>query len=561
MNAEHGGMNAGTTASALTRRRSFDAIIIGGGLNGLTAATVLARRGMKVLLLEAQGQFGGSAITGEFAPGFRADLVRHDIGHLPADLYGQLEIDKHGLQLIASNPEILAPASDGSALLLDAAHPGVPSDSLKRHSPNDAAKWPEFSRKVAALAGLLDHLYQAPMPGVDAAGFGEMMIAARAALKLRGLGKADMVEVLRVLPMSVGELVEDTFEHPVLRGVLASRGLIHLAQGPRAAATAFTMLHHQVGRLKGGFRSSVRPAGGVGALAAALVSCAKAAGAELRTSARVATIALRGGAASGVVLESGEEIATARVISGASPKQTFLSLCDPSQLDPELVRAIRNVRYRGVSAKVHLALDGLPAFRGAEQSTPAGARPARSIVIAPSLDYLDRGYDDSKYGRVSAKPWLDVFIPTIDDPSFAPTGKHVMSVHVQYAPYKLRDAGEGAGPSGIQQWDTASRDQLADHVIRTLAEYAPDLPGLVRQRHVLTPLDLEAQFGLPEGNPYHGELALDQALFMRPVPSCSRYRTPVPGLWLCGSGAHPGGGIPGRAGANAAKQIVGDARR
>ena len=536
---------------------SYDAIIIGGGLNGLTAAALLARRGLKVLLLESRGEFGGSAITGEFAPGFKADLVRHDIGHLPADLLQQLELEKHGLQLTSSNPEILAPAGDGSALLLDAAQPGVPSDSLKRLSPNDAAKWPEFTRKVAALADFLEHLYRAPMPGVDAAGFGEMMIAARVALKLRGLGKADMVDVLRVLPMSVGELVEDTFEHPVLRGVLASRGLTHLAQGPRAAATAFTMLHHQVGRPQGAFRSSIRPVGGVSALAAALVSCAKAAGAELRTNARVATIALHGGAASGVVLESGEEIATSRVISGASPKQTFLSLCDSSQLDPELVRAVRNIRYRGVTAKVHLALDALPTFTGA----PASGRPARSIVIAPSLDYLDHGYDDSKYGRVSAKPWLDVFIPTLDDPSFAPAGKHVMSVQVQYAPYKLRDAGEGAGPSGIQQWDAASHDLLADHVIRTLAEFAPDLPGLVRQRHVLTPLDLEQQFGLPEGNPYHGELALDQALFMRPVPSCSRYRTPVPGLWLCGSGAHPGGGIPGRAGANAAKQIQGDARR
>lgn len=540
---------------------SYDAIVIGGGLNGLTAAALLARRGMKVLLLEARAQFGGTAVTDEFAPGFKADLVRHDIGHLPLDLSQQLELEKYGLQLRSSNPEILAPASDGTALLLDAAQPGVPSDSLKRHSPNDAAKWPEFTRKVASLAGFLDHLYRAPMPGVDAAGFGELMIAARAALKLRGLGKADMVEVLRVLPMSVGELVEDTFEHPVLRGVLASRGLMHLAQGPRAAATAFTMLHHQVGRPQGGFRSSVRPVGGVGALGAALVSCAKAAGAELRTNARVATIVLRGGAASGVVLESSEEISAARVISGASPKQTFLSLCDPSQLDPELVRAVRNIRYRGVTAKVHLALDGLPTFRGARESASADARPARSIVIAPSLDYLDRGYDDSKYGRVSAKPWLDVFVPTLDDPSFAPAGKHVMSVQVQYAPYKLRDAGDGAGPSGIQQWDAASRDRLADHVIRTLAEYAADLPGLVRQRHVLTPLDLEDQFGLPEGNPYHGELALDQALFMRPVPACSRYRTPVPGLWLCGSGAHPGGGIPGRAGANAAKQIEGDARR
>lgn len=535
----------------------YDAVIIGGGLNGLTAAATLARGGLRVLLLEARADFGGSAVTGEFAPGFKADLVRHDIGHLPPDLARDLDLQNHGLQLLSTGGEILAPGADGSALLLDAARPGEASDSLKRHAPRDAAAWPEFTRKVAALAGFLEHLYRAPMPGVDASGLGEMLVAAKVALKLRGLGKADMIEVLRVLPMSVGELVEDTFEHPVLRGLLASRGLLHLAQGPRAAATAFTMLHHQVGRPQGTFRTSVRPVGGVGAVATALVSCAKAAGAELRTNARVASIAMRGGAVSGVVLASGDVIAATRVVSGASPRQTFLTLCDPSQLDPELVRAVGNIRYRGVTAKVHLALDGLPAFRGG----PDSGRQGRSVVIAPSLDYLDRGYDDSKYGRVSAKPWLDVFIPTIDDPSFAPAGKQVMSVQVQYAPYKLRDAGEGAGPSGIRQWDAAARDQLADHVIRTLAEYAPELPGLIRHRHVLTPLDLESEYGLPEGNPYHGELALDQALFMRPVPACSRYRTPVPGLWLCGSGAHPGGGIPGRAGANAAKQIQGDARR
>ncbi len=539
----------------------YDAVIIGGGLNGLTAAAVLARSGMKVLLLEARAEFGGSAVTGEFAPGFKADLVRHDIGHLPVDLARDLDLQTHGLQMLSSNAEILAPTPDDAALLLDAGRPGEPSESLKRLSPKDAAAWPEFTRKVASLAGFLEHLYRAPMPGVDAASFGEMMTATRIALKLRGLGKADMVDALRVLPMSIGELVEDTFEHPALRGVLATRGLMHLAQGPRAAATAFTMLHHQAGRPQGAFRSSVRPVGGVGALATALAACARAAGAELRTSTRVTKIAMRGGAVSGVVLESGDEIAATRVVSGASPRHTFTTLCDPSQLDPELVRAVRNIRYRGVTAKVHLALDGLPTFRGASESAslgvPATGRPPRSVVIAPSLDYLDRGYDDSKYGRVSANPWLDVFIPTIDDPSLAPAGKHVMSVNVQYAPYKLRDAGEGSGPSGIAAWDSASRDRLADHVIRTLAEYAPELPGLVRQRHVLTPLDLEEQFGLPEGNPYHGELALDQALFMRPVPACSRYSTPVPGLWLCGSGTHPGGGIPGRAGANAAKQIQG----
>jgi phytoene dehydrogenase-like protein len=306
----------------------------------------------------------------------------------------------------------------------------------------------------------------------------------------------------------------------------------------------------------------------------------------VRVNARVATIRLRDGRASGVVLASGEEIEARRVVSGASPRATFLELCDPALLDPELVRAIRNIRHRGVVACVHLALDSLPRWRG---DAGEAAHPPGAVVIAPDIDYVERAYDDAKYGRVAERPWLDVSIPTIADPGFAPNGRHVMSIHVQYAPYMLREAApawpdhapgraglgpaepERAGPGpagvgdprgpGIRAWDAASRDVLADHVIRILAEYAPELPGLVRHRHALTPKDLETQFSLPEGHAYHGELALDQAFFMRPVPDCSRHRTPVGGLYLCGSGAHPGGGVPGQAGANAAAQIVRDAGR
>jgi phytoene dehydrogenase-like protein len=391
------------------------------------------------------------------------------------------------------------------------------------------------------------------MPGVDASSFAEYATMARLGLKLKGLGKKNMVEVLRVLPMSVAEYVEDTFEHPLLRGYLASRGVMHSALGPRSAGTAFVMLHHQVGRMPGAFRSHYRPQGGVGAYATALATCAKAAGAEIRTGAKVARISMMGGSATGVVLANGDEISATSVISAASPRETFLDLCDPAQLQPEFVRAIGNIRYRGVTAMVHLALEKLPEFKGDAGDAPNGTR---SIVIAPSVDYVERGYDDSKFGRVSSKPFLDCLIPTITDPSLAPAGKHVMSVQVQYAPYHLRDAGDGPGASGIREWNAASRGQLADHVVKTLAEYAPGLPGLIAHRQVITPKDFEEQFFLAEGNPFHGEIALDQALFMRPVPACSKYATPVPALWLCGSGAHPGGGIPGQAGANAAKAIL-----
>jgi phytoene dehydrogenase-like protein len=530
----------------------YDVAIIGAGLNGLTAAAYLARAGRRVVVLEANERVGGSAITTEFAPGFRTDLLRHDIGHLSPGIIRDLDLMAHELRVSSSSAEIMSPNADGTALILNADGSGSPGETLTRHAPRDAEKWPAFTARIAALAGFLEQIYQAPMPGVDASGFDEYATMARLGLKLRGLGRANMIEVLRVLPMSVAELVEDTFDYPLLRGVLASRGVMHTAHGPRSAGTAFVMLHHQVGRIRGAFRSSVRPIGGVGALAEALARCATAAGAEIRVNERVARIAMKGGRVSGVVLANGDEITATQVVSAANPRHTFLDLCDPAQLQPELVRAVRNIRFRGVSAKVNLAVDALPKFRGDPSDSP---HRTRSIVIAPSIDYLERGYDDSKYGRVSSAPFLDIWIPTVGDPHLAPDGKHILSIHVQYAPHKLRDAGEGTGGSGIRHWDAASRDALCDHVIRTIAEYAPDLPGLIRHKHVLTPLDLESQFGLAEGNPYHGELALDQALFMRPVPACSRYSTPVPGLFLCGSGSHPGGGIPGQAGANAARQI------
>jgi phytoene dehydrogenase-like protein len=532
--------------------RSVDAVIIGGGLNGLTAAAYLARSGMKVVVLEARNELGGTASTTEFAPGFRAGLVRHDIGHLPAQVIRDLDLLSNGLQIISSSADILAPSLDGPALRLTGDGTGAPGESLKSLSAKDAATWPEFAKQVASLATFLEKAYQAPVPGVDAASFDELATAAKLGLKLRGLGKKDMVAALRVLPMSIAEYVEDTFEHPLLRGLLASRGVMHTALGPKSAGTALVMLHHQVGRAAGSFRSHYRATGGSGAIATALAKCGSAAGAEIHVGSRVARILMKGGRATGVALANGDEFAAKLVISGATPHDTFIKLCDVSQLQPEFVRAVDNIRYRGVTATVQLVVDALPKWRG---DTPDAARPARSIVIAHSIDYLERGYDDSKYGRVSSKPFLDVWIPTIDNPGLAPAGQHILSVHAQYAPYNLRDAGAGAGDSGIREWNAASRDQLADHVVKTLSEFAPGLAGTVRQRHVLTPKDFEEQFSLTEGNPYHGEIALDQTLFMRPVPACARYATPVPGLWLCGSGSQPGGAIPGQAGANAARAI------
>lgn len=538
----------------------YDAIVIGAGLNGLTTAAYLARAGQHVLVLERRATLGGSTTTEAFAPGFHADTCRHDSGWIPPRIVGDLNLEQHGLKLQAATSRVVALGADGARLAFD--HNGPDLDALRRLSSADAARWPEFAARVHALCGFLEHLYAAPVPGIDASSFGDLTTAAKLGLKFRGLGKRDMVELLRVLPMSIAEWLDDWFENPLLKGALASRGVMHLCQGPRAAGTAFNFLHHQVGGRAGALARGVVPHGGGGMLAHALAESARAAGAELRSHVSVARIITKGGAAVGVALASGEEIFARRIASGASPRHTFLELCDPSQLAPEFVRAVRHVRYRGVWAKVNLAVERLPEFGGGEigrgdraagsgrdATTPTAGM--RGIVVAPTMDYLERAYDDAKYGRVSAKPFLDVAFPRlISDPSVT-TGAQVISIHVQYAPYHRRD--------GV--CDDAARAALGDLVVNTLAAYAPDLPSVVKHRQVFTPVDLEQEFGLPEGQAYHGEMALDQAMFMRPVPACSHYRSPVRGLYVCGSGAHPGGGIAGGAGANAAQVIITDAKK
>jgi phytoene dehydrogenase-like protein len=521
---------------------SYDAIVIGAGLNGLVTAGYLARAGLKVLVLERRAIVGGSAVTQEFAPGFRCDTARHDVGWLSPKIISDLGlVSEHGLKLVSSSGEVLAPTRDGDFLLLHT-RTDTTAAALRRFSPADADRWPAFTARIAKLAGFLEHLYTGPAPRVDASSLSDLRRLLGLGLRLRGLGKTDMVELLRTVPMSVAELLDDAFECDALKGVLGAQGITHTCLGPRAGGTGFVYLHHQVGRSPGAFRTTLFPQGAIGELSRALADSARAAGAEIRTGARVAGIAIHDARVTGVVLASGEEIAAKRVVSSADPRQTFLDLCDPGLFEPELVRAVRHIKYRGVWAKVNLALAELPNFPG----LPVDGKSTCPVVISPSLDYLEHAYDDAKYGRVSEHPFLEARILTMADPSLAPAGKHVMSVHVQYAPYHLRGG----------SWDVAARSALGDRVVATLGRYAPNLPGAVLHRQVLTPLDLETEFALPEGSAYHGELTLDQILFMRPVPECSRHRTPVPGLYLCGSGTHPGGGIAGGAGANAAAAIL-----
>jgi phytoene dehydrogenase-like protein len=526
----------------------YDTVVIGAGLNGLVTAAYLARAGQRVLVLERRHVVGGTVVSGEVFPGFRFDICRHDTGWIAPRIISDLKLKRHGLELVDVDASVFAPHPGGGRndYLLLHHDPQRSAALIRKHSPADADKWPQFADRIARLAGFLKAAYAHPAPAVDATSFGDLLSLANLGTRLRVLGKTEMVELLRTVPMSVGELLDDWFETDALKGVVGARGVSGIMQGPRSGGTAFVLLHHQVGRPAGAFRAPYAVRGGVGSLARALAEAATLFGAVVRTGVEVARVDTKAGRATGVVLDNGDEIAARRVVSSADPRRTFLELCDPARLEPDFVRAVRNLRYRGAWAKVNLALGTLPTFSALRDGGDTTLR--GTISISPSLNYLERAYDDAKYGRVSEHPHLEIRIPSLADSTLTSPGRHVMSIEVQYAPYHLRDG----------DWDDRARAALGDRVIETLAAYAPDLPSTILHRQVLTPRDLESVFAVTEGHAYHGELTLDQILFMRPVPGWSRYRTPVRDLYLCGAGTHPGGGIAGGPGANAAREILKD---
>ena len=473
---------------------SHDTIVIGAGVNGLTAAHYLARAGRRVLVLE---QAKESAAT-------------PDVGWVPPALIKDLGLARHGLVVEQLDPWIAAPlpASGRLELSQDVARS---AEAIKKISPADAAKWPEFCARMHRLAGVLAALYTQAPPDVETTDPRELLHLGLVGLRVRRLGRQGMIDLLRILPMAVQELLDDWFENATLKAVLGSAGVMHLRQGPRAGGTAFNMLHHHVGSPAGVFRptrSNVREV---------LEGMEVGGGVEVRRGARVARIAVKDGRATGVMLASGEELQAQTIVSDADPRATLLGLLDPGWLDPEFALAVQNIKCRGVAARVTLTLE-----RAADFTT---------LLVAPSLDYLEHAYDDAKYGRVSANPWLE-----------ARADGNTVDVHVQYVPY-------------VHGEDAARAQTLGDVVFELLSRHVPGLPH-VSARDVLTPDGLEQQSGLTEGHLYHGEHTLDQILFMRPAAGWSRYRTPIKGLYLCGAGTHPGGAIAGGAGRNAARAIL-----
>jgi phytoene dehydrogenase-like protein len=525
-------------------------VMVGGGHNALISAFYLAKGGFKPLVLERREIVGGGAVTEEFHPGFHVSALAHTVGPLRADIARDMRLDKHGLQMLYPDPRVFAPATDGRALLFYNDHAKT-AGGIARFSAKDAANYTKFAAALEEIADVFAKIASITPPAIDSPSPEDFWNLFRTGRNIRGLGKNGIFNLLRWGPMAVADFVAEFFETELVRATIAARGIFGTALGPwSAGSTAVLLLRaaadpHPVG-------SAAFPRGGLGSLTRALADAARKAGVEIRTEAEVQHIRVQNGGVTSVVLADGEEIATEAVVSGVDPKRTFFNLVDPSQLDPTFALRIRNIRASGNVAKVNFALNDLPAFPAlADAVGPDGVQQSLSgrIHIGHEIDYLERAFDASKYGGFSTAPHLDLTIPTLLDPTLAPEGKHVLSAYVQFAPYKLKEG----------NWSTRRR-QLGDAVIKTLSVHSPGFADLIESTQVITPQDLETTYGFTGGHVFHGELALDQLFTMRPVLDWARYKTPIRGLFLCGSGTHPGNGLTGASGANAAREIVHDLR-
>lgn len=526
--------------------RQRDIIIIGGGHNGLVAACYLAKAGFAPLVLERREIVGGAAVTEEFHPGFRCPTLAHAAGPLLPHIARDLELERHGLTFIKPEVRVLAPDLNGRALCIYD-DPKRTARELASFSERDAKSYPEFCESFARISRVLAPLMTMTPPSIDKPTIGDLWHLGKVGKGFRGLGKKDAYRLLRWGPMAVADLVAEWLETELLRATVAARGIFGAFAGPWSAGTSTALILQAA--LDG---QAIAPAsfakGGMGVITQALASAAKAAGAEIRTGADVAQVMVKDGKAMGVALANGEEIPARAVVSNADPRTTFLRLLETTDLDPDFLTKIRNYRSSGASAKVNLALAGLPMFLALEKFNSDGAvKLSGRIHIGPDIDYLERAFDAAKYGDYSPQPYMDITIPSLADSSLAPKGAQVMSVYVQFAPYSLKDG----------DW-TSRREEFGDSVIKTLSAYAPNLNELVVNRQVITPLDMEQTYGLSGGHILHGEPSLDQLFTFRPLIGWAQYRTPIERLYLCGAGTHPGGGVTGASGANASREIIKD---
>jgi phytoene dehydrogenase-like protein len=526
----------------VTSPSSYDAIVIGAGHNGLVHAAYLARAGKRVLVLERRERVGGAAVTEEIFPGFKFSVFSYVVSLLRPEIIRDLDLPRHGLHLLPLE-STLTPLANGDYLAAWADHDQNRRE-LARHSSKDAEALDQFGRLMHHMAMAVKPILGLIPPDPTSLRPRDLMGMLRLGRHVRSLGAERFHALYKLMTMSSADLLDEWFETEPLKATKAASGIIGTFLGPRSPGTAYVLLHHYMGEIDGAFRAWGFAKGGTGALSEAIGSAARAAGAEIRTAAAVARVLVRRGRATGVALENGDEVHARAVVSGIDPRRTFLDLVGESELPADFTAAIRRFKFRGSSGKVNLALSELPSFT----CLPGpGPHLRGAISISPSIEYLERAYDDAKYGEFSRRPYLDIVIPSMIDPAMAPPGQHVMSIFVQYAPFWLNGG-----------WTDARRDAFGDTVIDTVTEYAPNLRRAILHRQVITPADIERVTGLTEGNIFQGELAPHQLFFLRPAAAWAQYRTPVRGLYLCGAGTHPGGGIMGASGRLAALAVLRD---
>jgi phytoene dehydrogenase-like protein len=524
---------------------TYDAIVVGGGHNGLVSAAYLARAGLKVVVLESRELVGGATVTEEVFPGYKYSVFSYVVSILRPEIIEDLHLPQHGLTILPL-PSTLTPLPNGDYLFRNDDHYRTFRE-IARHSKRDAEAYQEYGRAMYFMAKAVKPILGLVPPDPAARNPLELLRLAELGRHLLGIGRENVHTLTKLMTMASADFLDEWFETDVLKATMSASGIIGTFLGPRSPGTAYVLLHHYMGELDGVFRAWGFAKGGTGGLAEALAGAAQSFGAEIRTQAVATAVMTKGSRAIGVALENGQELRAPIVISSLDPRKTFLELLPSGLLPDGLLADLNNFRFNGSSGKVNLALDAAPDFAAWPGDGPhlRGA-----ISISPSVSYLERAYDDAKYGDFSQQPYIDVIIPSMIDRDMAPPGKHVLSCFVQYAPYHLRTG----------TWEE-KREAFGDAVVETLEQFIPNLRQIILHRQVITPLDIEQMTGLSEGNIFQGELSLSQLFFLRPARGLAKYRTPVRGYYQCGSGSHPGGGITGAPGRLAALEILKDLRR
>jgi phytoene dehydrogenase-like protein len=523
----------------------IDVIVIGGGINGLVAAAALARQKLSVLILDQREHMGGAATTTVTAKGFKTPSLSHSLGPLSSDVFRALRLDRSNLEFITPDPVLTTLGGSTGTITFHRDHV-LTAASINRVSPRDAATWQPFVQTMQRLGGVMAGVNRHAPPSIEGPSARELWQLLGVGRRARALGRLDLTRLARYAPIAVADLAAEWFHHDLLQAAVATRGVFGHLLGPWSAGTGAVLLHRLAeDPMPVGGSTTIR--GGPGALAEALVSIAEAAGARVRPQTRVARVRTAGGVTTGVVLDTGEEIAAHAVVAAIDPRHLCLNLLDPADLPPTFLQRMRQVRGRGVTAKINLSLSGAPVFTALHgDDVPLRGR----MLVAPSVDYIEQAFDAAKYGACSPHPWLEVALPTMNDASLAPEGQHILSAYVHYAPRQLRDG----------DW-ASQRDPLYRSVMDTLARHAPNLESLVIEREVITPEDLETQWGFAGGHIFHGEETLDQWWVSRPMLGASQYRTPIGSLYLASAGTHPGGGLTGQSGLNAARTITAALKR